>query len=170
MTLKLLIVIFAIIITLTTSCTHEGCSDHLDFGSCGNACCKLAMLIDEHPESVLKKMNGTLLSRGPDGQYKASLLAEGMLGFTDLRRYKVGVDFIGQSTHITDNGQYTDTQNWLIYPTTEGGSKLVGFSISQIGGAYGDDGQNYYNLKQIMSTLWPEGKSFHYDKSCQQTS
>ena len=90
-----------------------------------------------------------------------------MLGFTDLRQYKVGVDFIGQSTHVTDNGVYTDTQNWLIYPT-EGGSKLVGFSISQIGGAYGDDGQNYYNIQQIMSTLWPEGKSWHYDSSCQQ--
>ena len=51
----------------------------------------------------------------------------------------------------------------------DGKSTLVtGFSISQIGGAYGDEGQNYYNLVSLMdSVAWnDEYQLKHADNSC----
>jgi hypothetical protein len=44
--------------------------------------------------------------------------------------------------------------NFVIYPN-DGyyQSKLSAFSISQIAGAYCDDGQNYKNLKQLIRGL-----------------
>jgi hypothetical protein len=50
--------------------------------------------------------------------------------------------------------RYNDTLNFVIY-NNDGyySTKLTAFSISQIGGAYCDDGKNYKNLKQLIRAL-----------------
>lgn len=58
---------------------------------------------------------------------------------------------------------YNDTINFLL--TAEEGGKstsVTAFSISQIAGAYGDEGQNYYNIVQLFDSIrWKSGK-FYY--------
>jgi hypothetical protein len=167
--MNLLLVVVLATIAVVLGCKENGCDTHLDFGSCGNACCRLYIKTKDTPEQVMAKMNSTLLGGGPDGQYSAATMAGGGAGFEDLRQYNVGVDFIGQSYHVTDNGVYTDTQNYLVYPVddkSEMKSKIVGFSISQIGGAFGDDGQNWFNLAQVFGSLYPDAPIDHADKSC----
>lgn len=41
-------------------------------------------------EKTLGVLNGTLGRGGPDGLYHLSLTADGTIGFSDLRKYKVG--------------------------------------------------------------------------------
>lgn len=167
----LLMMLLGIISALV--CTENGCADHLDYGSCGNACCKLWIKTSDRPEVAASKMNSTFLAGGPDKQYSAAPMAGGTVGFEDLRQYHIPADFLGQSYHVTDKGTYTDTQNWVVYNVdddSEMKSKIVAFSISQIGGAYGDDGQNWYNLAQIFMSLWPNSEIGHVDKSCMTTS
>jgi hypothetical protein len=159
-------VLLALVVAIALACTEEGCDSHLDKGSCGTACCKLAVVVTHSPEKAVQMLNGTFHAGGPDNQYTAQMTAEGTSGFADLRQYKIDVDFIGQTYHVTDKGTYTDTQNWLVYSQPDGGSKIVGFSISQIGGAYGDDGQNWWNLNQIFKSVWPGTDVVHVDKSC----
>ena len=64
--------------------------------------------------------------------------------FDDLRPYGLDADFIGQTIHTTNKKKYNDTVNISIFP-----DKVEIFSISQIGGAYCDDGQNYKNIVKI---------------------
>ena len=168
-----LVALMLVLMQMATACTEKGCADHLDFGSCGNACCKLYIKTTDSPEAAMNKMNSTFIQGGPDSQYTTPTLASGTVGFDDLRPYGVEADFLGQTYHVTDKGTYTDTQNWVVYSINDGSkmkSKIEGFSISQIGGAYGDDGQNWYNLAQIFQTLWPESEISHADKSCMQKS
>ena len=64
---------------------------------------------------------------------------------------------------------YTDTLNFLLKSVEDGKSTLVtGFSISQVGGAYDDDGQNYYNLVTLMNSVsWDNAYHVkHADDSC----
>ena len=131
--------------------------DHPDLGSCGNACCKLEIHITGlqgahpvRPVDVQIILNETLAHGGPDGRYSFSPMAGGSVGFTDLRPFNIsGVSFLGQTHHLTAKRTYTDTQNWLIGPGTykgRDGTVIKAFSTSEIGGAYGDAGQNYKNL------------------------
>ena len=167
------IVVFVLLtLTLTArACKENGCSSHLDWGSCGNACCKLAVITSDSPEAAISLLNATMASGGPDNQYTPQVTAGGNLFYDDLTNYNVPNDakFIAQSFHVTDNGQYTDTQQWVVYPHGTG-SKIVGFSISQIGGAYGDDGQNWFNLNSVFTKAYPASKVMHADGSCQAAS
>ena len=168
------------------ACLPPDC-ENVDCGSCGNACCKLKIYITStpagtppRPVDVMTALNETLGHGGPDSRYSLPPLAGGGFGFSDLRPYNLtGVSFIGQSYHLTAKRTYTDTQDWTIGPATYKGLTGVvikAFSISQIGGAYCDAGQNYKNLYQVaylglMNTVVSRQMLWHYavehvDDSC----
>ena len=104
---------------------------------------------------VMNAMNATIVSGGPDGLYSPKMTAEGTLTFGDLRPYGKDVDFIGQTFHQTKNGMYTDIINFTLKPIGKNsqGTFIKAFSISQIAGAYGDDGQNYFNIVQLINSI-----------------
>jgi hypothetical protein len=159
--LVLLVAVFAIV----QACEDALCNNP-DFGSCGNACCKLSFSLPSlSTEKAMNTLNSTIHSHGPDSLWNSQMTAEGTSGFADLRPYSKPVDFIGQAFHTTKNGMYVDTINLTIAPV-ENGSKIVGFSLSQIGGAYGDDGQNYFNLMSLVQAAFPDVQPQHMDGSC----
>ena len=87
----------------------------------------------------------------------------------DLRPYDKPVDFIGQAWHTTTNLMYNDTMNFLIKAEDDGASSVVyAFSISQLAGSYNDEGQNYFNIVQLMESIEWTSKTFmtHLDSSC----
>ena len=75
-----------------------------------------------------------------------------------------------QAIHSTKVHHYNDTLNFAIGEHAESGHVMVrGFSISQIYGAYCDDGQNYKNVvgfikvkgpSIIINLLYTKRKSF----------
>lgn len=81
------------------------------------------------------------------------MTAEGTLTFADLRPYDKAIDYIGQTEHTTANGLYVDTVNFNLAPTSTGGTEIKVFSTSQIAGAYGDDGQNFYNIVNLLTSV-----------------
>jgi hypothetical protein len=154
--MTLLFLILVLVLThCVLSCDNALCN-HPDWGSCGNACCLLSFAINESTDSVMQKLNSTIVSGGPDGLYIPKMTAEGTLTFADLRVYHPpgNPDFIGQAWHTTKNGLYNDTINFTLTPTGSGSTRLVAFSISQIAGAYGDDGQNYFNIVQLLNSVY----------------
>jgi hypothetical protein len=162
----LVLVIVICICAAALGCTDVLCN-HPDTGSCGNACCKLMFAIQAPTETVMQKLNQSIVAGGPDGLYIPQMTAEGTLTFGDLRQYPDHPDFIGQAWHTTKNGLYNDTINFTLFPTDDGSSTaLHAFSISQIGGAYGDDGQNYFNIVQLLTSIWGDAKATALDMSC----
>ena len=155
---QILIVLLACILAIALGCEDALCN-HGDFGSCGNACCTLSFTYPSiSTVDVMNAMNATIVEGGPDKLYTPKMTAEGTLTFGDLRPYGKDVDFIGQTYHETQNGLYTDTINFTLKPTLDSASGVNGtyvkaFSISQIAGAYGDDGQNYFNIVQLMESI-----------------
>ena len=65
-------------------------------------------------------LNSSINAGGPDKQYTAQPLADGGVGFGDLRQYNIDADFIGQAFHTTDNKEYVDTVNMVLYPLSKG--------------------------------------------------
>ena len=149
---------FALLVIVTVvgiclGCEFDQCKNG-DNGSCGNACCKLNIHVkDLSTDEVMNKLNSSLVTGGVDGLYIPMMTAEGTLVFGDLRPYDKPVDFIGQTWHTTVNGLYNDTINMIVAPGHRG-TDVVAFSISQIAGAYGDDGQNYYNIYQLFTSVF----------------
>ena len=162
------ILVLLAIISLSLACQEgESLCDHGDFGSCGNACCKLTFAVPLVTEKTMAQLNATLHTGGPDQLYSAQPTAEGTSGFADLRPYSKPVDFIGQGFHKTTNGLYTDTINFTIAPVDGGSSSVINaFSLSQIGGAYGDDGQNYWNLVTLVQAAFEDAEPQNVDGSC----
>ena len=80
----------------------------------------------------------------------------GRSGFNDLRMFVVAADFVGQAQHSTAKRNYQDTVNIAIAPQG-GASRVRAFSSSGIGGAFGDSGQNYRNLQNLMRGVQVEG-------------
>lgn len=118
-------------------------------------------------------LNATLSKGGLDGAFAPSLLAEGVAGFADLRSANKPVDFIGQFIHTTSGeAHYNDSISLTIAPTADTQGSLVRlFSYSLIGGAYGDAGQNFKNLKMVteMYATHEAASSYsliHVDTSC----
>lgn len=139
----------------------------------GNACCKLDLTISgKNTSDVVAMLNATLSSGGIDGAFTPSVLAEGVAGFADLRSVNKPVDFIGQFIHTTSGAaRYNDSISVTIAPTGSGDSIVRLFSYSLIGGAYGDSGQNYKNLKMVtqMYASHENASSYslvHVDTSC----
>jgi hypothetical protein len=148
----------------------EDCQN-VDFGSCGNACCRLEFQAPagQSTDSVMQALNASFTSRGPDGAYTPQMTAEGTLGFGDLKQFgsPMGVDWIGQVFHTSPH-PYTDTINFNIR-NTEGGVVVKAFSISQIGGALGDNGQNYKNIVNLLKAAFGNFNDFQLrrlDESC----
>ncbi|XP_078588804.1 uncharacterized protein LOC144869407 isoform X2 [Branchiostoma floridae x Branchiostoma japonicum] len=92
-----------------------------------------------------------LLLGGADERYR-------YIGGVDMRTYNSTASFILQGVHMTYVHRYNDTLNFVltddmkpsIHPL---GTTLHAFSISQIAGAYCDDGQNYKNLVGFVKGL-----------------
>eukprot|EP00040_Diaphanoeca_grandis_P038628 m.256924 g.256924 ORF g.256924 m.256924 type:complete len:177 (+) comp34830_c0_seq1:1-531(+) len=133
------------LVTLTFACVAPDC-DRPDFGTCGNACCKLMITFPGTPASKLvATLNDTLDNGGPDGRYSKSDLYEGVAGFANLKPFAIDV-YIGQAHHLTEKKTFTDTINFNVANNMDADGQLKAFSISQIGGAYGDSGQNFKNI------------------------
>eukprot|EP00161_Ancyromonas_sigmoides_P025876 TRINITY_DN880_c0_g1_i2.p1 TRINITY_DN880_c0_g1~~TRINITY_DN880_c0_g1_i2.p1 ORF type:complete len:193 (-),score=105.82 TRINITY_DN880_c0_g1_i2:55-561(-) len=150
MIVKSTLVIGAVAATAVLGCQPPNC-DRVDFGSCGNACCKVRV---NHPsadpvevKTVIEKL---MLSGGPDSRYKMQPTAEApnVDGFADLRPFNVTAQFQGLATHTTLSGTYTDNVYMTVYP-----GYTIMHSISLIGGAFGDAGQNYKNLHNIFTSI-----------------
>lgn len=120
---------------------------------------------------------------GPDGRYALTITASGDFGFTRLRKllelisynYSWGGklpddSFLGQVYHSTGfpgiapnttTGPYRDTINWLVKKVADD-VVVRAFSISEIAGAYGDDGQNYKNIIQVnIRIAWHQISHFN---------
>jgi hypothetical protein len=160
-------VAFIGLFSVVNSCTFDGCN-HPDYGSCGNACCRLNILIEgEDTLAVMNKLNNSIVQGGPDKRYFAMITADDYLTFRDLRPKNVAVDFLGQAYHLTANLLYNDTVNILLSKAQNGvDTNVFAFSISQIGGAWGDSGQNYFNIIQLFDSIWSTYKLSNADGSC----
>jgi len=135
-----------------------------DAGSCGNACCSLTVTVSMSAHDAVVALNSSLDNGGPDGQFTKKPMAGGVdIGFANLTGLLppavaavVGSDqvYIGQVDHMTTGGAYhfNDTLNFNIVDV-DGGASINAFSTSLIGGAYGDAGQNYKNLKMALSVF-----------------
>jgi hypothetical protein len=139
--------------------------ENVDYGSCGNACCSILVKQAYEPAEVMNKINATLQNGGPDGYYTLQETAEHTLGFANLSAYiskfpspfdssKDGV-FVGQVHHMTSGpAHYNDTINFAFYDSHpasgDAGTYIRATSVSLIGGALGDDGQGYKNIKMIL--------------------
>ena len=150
-----IVLISALLVLLGIVC--KGCEppdcNRQDCGSCGNACCNMVYFINDTTANVEKSLEKVFKNGGPDGRYTLQPMYEGGTGFADLRPYNASVDFIGQAWHTTATAHFNDTMDMTIAPTTEGGSWVKIFSISQIGGAYCDSGQGYKNIIQLVKAL-----------------
>eukprot|EP00117_Sycon_ciliatum_P045489 scpid90609/ scgid32690/ len=145
----------AVVLAAVQSCVPPDC-DHNSCGGCGNACCLVGFRITSEMTStqVNDAIVTSLKSGGADGRYT-------FVGDEDLRQYKIpdGTQFLLQAIHSTKVHHYNDTLNFAIGEHAESGHVMVrGFSISQIYGAYCDDGQNYKNvvgfIKGVTTLKW----------------
>jgi hypothetical protein len=54
-----------------------------------------------------------------------------------------------QGTHTSKVKRFNDTLNFAVYKVSDTKSKVIAFSISNIGGALGDEGEyRYYTFEQ----------------------
>jgi len=142
-----------ILVGVAHACLFDEC-DHPDFGSCGNACCRLNIYIpDVKTVEVMNKLRDSISSGGPDNLY-ISMPATGDFSFTDLRHRSTDEHFLGQASHTTEDKQINDTLNLLISSRDNGRStNVMAFSMSQTSGVFSDGGQNYYNLYNLFEHL-----------------
>eukprot|EP00940_MAST-03C_sp_MAST-3C-sp2_P001154 g1154.t1 len=133
----------------------EDC-DHPDLGSCGNACCAIDCNVQASPEDVRDAIESFLESGGLDGSFTRSDKADsaGHDPSDDLRQYNISAKFIFQGTHATTGG-YVDTLNFALYDGEQGDytTRVRAFSISNIHGALGDNGQNYKTLAYLSKAM-----------------
>jgi len=124
--------------------------NHVDYGFCGNACCKVTANIPHPPGTIAQLLNASLASGGPDLGYSLQELAEnGEKSFFPLSSEW----YIGQAHHTTSGpAHYVDVVNFLIQQDTSNKhqSFVTIFSTSLIAGALGDGGQNYKNIIMAM--------------------
>eukprot|EP00392_Amoebophrya_sp_AT5.2_P007594 g7609.t1 len=154
------------------SCPLISNCDCPDWGSCGNACCFMSFaFLGYAPSQVEKALFQKLATEnGPDGAYYLQTLDGGHYGFTGFS------GFHPPAKHETDGAlsrlehkkvvvRYNDTMNFLLYEATEKYAKEVGerggrvvtvlraTSTSEVGGAFGDSGQNYYNIVTLLDAI-----------------
>mmetsp|Transcript_29378 Transcript_29378/g.40569 ORF Transcript_29378/g.40569 Transcript_29378/m.40569 type:complete len:187 (-) Transcript_29378:28-588(-) len=161
--------VFGILLLLLPSllwACHDGVPncDRPDLGACSNACCMMRYQFSISPQSLMEELLKTTGNGGPDQQYALSTTAEGSYGFADFR----GLNFTNPTTGFTDLflGQavhttgplgveciFHDYVNFLISEDQNQVTQLTAFSISQVAGALGDHGQNYYNIYTIIENL-----------------
>merc|ERR1719265_154211 len=122
-------------------------------------------------EQVVQALNLTLATTGPDYYYWPQMTAEGVRGFADLTMMgsAMGFDYIGQVSHTTSGaGHYVDYINFNIRSMMNGTQSMVrAHSISGIGGALADNGQNYKNIMMVMKAAFGVGaQGMPVDGSC----
>ena len=127
----------------------------------------LFLQVSEDSAAAMALINASIHTGGSDGGYTASMTYEGASGFADLRPYDKPVDFIGQAIHTSlPPNFFNDSVSFTIAPTATG-SKIKAFSYSLIAGAFCDDGQNYYNIISLLSTLpWSSKPEVVSDVGC----
>ena len=150
-----------------SACPDDQLCMNNDCGSCGNACCKLLITVSESPSTTMALLNASIHEGGPDGSYAPSMTYEGTDGFADLTPYSKPVDYIGQAIHTTTGeNAFDDSVSFTIAPKGTG-SEIAGFSYSLIAGAYCDDGQNYFNIMQLINGIeWASGFEVEQTGSC----
>jgi len=143
------------LVGIALSCVPPDC-DRPDFGTCGNACCSLLVHFPNTSSvALMQALNSTLAQGGPDGRFHLMSTFETAPypGFADLRPFHPEqVSFLGQAWHATQKLTFNDTLNLLILKESPHAT-LRAFSTSQIGGAYGDGGQNYKNIAVLLKSL-----------------
>eukprot|EP00118_Oscarella_pearsei_P008939 m.48668 g.48668 ORF g.48668 m.48668 type:complete len:163 (+) comp33910_c0_seq1:575-1063(+) len=139
-----ILVLLACFLAVQT-CVPPDC-DHEDCGTCGNACCTLNVSIAMPPAKVCEAMVASLKAGGPDKLYT-------FVGMYDMSKDNMTAKYILQSIHSTKVHHYNDTQDYVIFEHKKGMSTVKAFSISQIWGAYCDEGQNYKNLVGYVKGL-----------------
>ena len=122
--------------------------DKIDHGSCGGACCMVDYELNQNTTLIYDKIKRYLMSGGEDGSYNYSTGpdAAGHNPGDSLLPYPIKWDYIFQGTHTTTGG-YVDTLNFnLARADATGATTLRIFSISNVHGSLGDNGQNYKNI------------------------
>jgi len=158
-----------VISMIAQACVAPDC-DNQDCGSCANACCKLTFTFPPSMTStdVATVLNNTIMGGGPDGRYFETTLAEGVHNVADLHPLGVPV-YIAKTIHTTAKRVYNDSIDMTITDSA-GGATLRAFSISQVGGAYCDAGQNFKNIVTLIKPVYEKlGLNFsyaHVDDSC----
>lgn len=159
MKIQVAIVALACLVVSASACVPPNC-DHVDYGTCGNACCNVSFVASINSDAAARVLLKTLSNGGPDGRYKLSMTAEGTLGFANFTDYNMPINFLGQAIHHTKVHHYNDTINIAIAARNGNTSVYVtAFSISQIAGAYGDAGENF---KEIISIFQASGVAWKY--------
>jgi hypothetical protein len=150
------VVALVVLAGVALCCIPPHC-ENVDMGTCGNACCSVTIpfLSGITAMNVLVALESTFPpppALGPDGHFTLQGTAEtnGKPGFADLRQYNLTAQFIGQLWHSTPSLAFNDTLNLVVYKDS-----LTIFSISQIGGALGDQGQNYKNIWTVYQAIEP---------------
>lgn len=124
-----------------------------DMGSCGNACCAVEFETDKAPAEVFATMTKYLESGGSDGLFGYKTGGASGLGISGGAGEGTW-DSIFQGTHTTFKMRYVDTLNFAVRTKQHGeGSVVRAFSISDIAGALGDEGQNRRTVSLVGSDL-----------------
>jgi len=135
----------------------------VDHGACGNACCLVDVAVPAHgraniTEHVYLLIKQFLLWGGPDGsfEYVDSPDKAGHNPSDNLTSYPIAWNYIFQARHTTTGG-FTDTLNFNLrqdpYPPikTPSSAVLRIFSVSNVHGALGDNGQNFKSIDYLMA-------------------
>lgn len=104
-------------------------------------------------EDIVAAILKTGSNGGPDGLYAFATTNDGDFGISDYRKYNISISYMGQIYHQTRANRYRDTIDFVVQPAKNGGTRVEAFSISEIGGAWCDAGQNYKNVYLLFSSL-----------------
>lgn len=121
-----------------------------DMGSCGNACCSAEFKTSMGVEEAHKALQSYLEDGGADGLFA---YVGGAGGLNMAAAHGSMWDSIFQGTHTTIKARYVDTLDFAIRSTEDGGSTIRAFSISNIAGALGDEGQNRRTISLMGQDL-----------------
>ena len=153
--MKIFLLVAVVFISAVYTCEAPDC-DNVDLGSCGNACCLMEYYLEESPEVVADLLRQKLDQGGLDGRFDLERMNDGSRGIIDYSRADAPF-FMGKFKHHTASFKYVDDISLQWEPSTaEGLTKLRAFSISLIGGAYGDAGQNFKNIHLFMKTFFED--------------
>eukprot|EP00040_Diaphanoeca_grandis_P039744 m.260002 g.260002 ORF g.260002 m.260002 type:complete len:172 (-) comp39040_c0_seq1:304-819(-) len=144
------------VVLLATAILANGClppdCERVDLGTCVNACCKLQFSVPSMDAKALAmKIADSIAHGGPDGRY---LFPLGNV----VQPWIDDSSFVVQAIHETAKHLYNDTIHFATETTANTtGATLHAFSHSQDfikdNFAYGDHGQNYKNIIQLVKAL-----------------
>lgn len=119
-----------------------------DMASCGNACCSAEFTSDLSPAELFDKVKSYLESGGSDGLFSYVSGAGGLRVSSPAGAWTS----IFQGKHETFVKHYNDTLDFAVREAP-GGSTIRIFSISDIAGALGDNGQNHRTVSMLGRDL-----------------